>query len=341
MPEYKLFLVISIFLCSCDRDKSQSIPEDKYDLTEDNQEEFRIYSHNGMDMKYSKIFKKKSEVNVWGQLDLIKGDKIFNIEKGQGVAITDFGQVGWSKDNVFIYKIIVGEINEDLADNISKRYYTAHIHYDAEFNYSGIILFTRDLNCYLSSGDIIRCLDEEQINVEDNNMVLIRDLIFNDIQRIINNKTELNHKRINRYFSIYKDNFDSGSYQVLFKYLFDTYDKYSKKESVLINTSNINYSQIKTINFLFLQDQKDAEYYNNFAYYLEQSGAYQEAIFLLEEVIEKFPSRTVAYINLGDAYWGLGEQEKARTAYRIYTYQMQEKGKAGRIPDVVLERVKE
>lgn len=80
---------------------------------------------------------------------------------------------------------------------------------------------------------------------------------------------------------------------------------------------------------------------NDMAYYLEQSGAYSEAIFLLEEIIAAFPDRTVAYINLGDAYWGLGEQEKARGAYRTYISQMQEKDKASRIPDVVLLRVKE
>ena len=65
--------------------------------------------------------------------------------------------------------------------------------------------------------------------------------------------------------------------------------------------------------------------YNDIAYYLEQAKAYEEAIFLLEKITKEAPNRTVAYINLGDAYWGIGEKEKAKKAYLTYIEQMKAK----------------
>ena len=79
--------------------------------------------------------------------------------------------------------------------------------------------------------------------------------------------------------------------------------------------------------------------YNNIAYYLQKAGANEEAVYLLEKIIKKFPNRTVAYYNLGDAYWALGEKKKAIKAYTTYIEQMCHKGLQKRIPKVVLERV--
>jgi len=80
--------------------------------------------------------------------------------------------------------------------------------------------------------------------------------------------------------------------------------------------------------------------YNNIAYYLQQAGANEEAIYLLEKIIKKFPNRTVAYINLGDAYRALGEKDKARKAYTTYIEQMCAKGLQKKIPKRVLKRVR-
>ena len=80
--------------------------------------------------------------------------------------------------------------------------------------------------------------------------------------------------------------------------------------------------------------------YNNSAYYLEMKGLFTQSIYLLEKIIENFPDRTVAYINLGDAYWGLGKKEHAKNAYLVYVEQMTSKNKKEKIPKRVLERVK-
>jgi tetratricopeptide (TPR) repeat protein len=124
---------------------------------------------------------------------------------------------------------------------------------------------------------------------------------------------------------------------------------YSKNEITIQNYGNstneyerIPYCDLKYLNLV--KNEKitvsNLEYYNDKGYYLEQSGLYKEAIYLLEKIIENFPDRTVAYINLGDAYWGLGKKEHAKKAYLVYVEQMTSKNKKEKIgssPKVVCE----
>ncbi len=81
--------------------------------------------------------------------------------------------------------------------------------------------------------------------------------------------------------------------------------------------------------------------YNNIAYYLQKTGANKESIYLLEKILKKYPNRTVAYYNIGDAYWELGDKEKAKQAYSTYIKQMKAKGKEKRIPRTLIKRVQE
>lgn len=95
------------------------------------------------------------------------------------------------------------------------------------------------------------------------------------------------------------------------------------------------------ISILFTIDSlnKNIIDYNNIAYYLEQSKAYTEAIFILEKIIKKFPNRIVAYINLGDAYWGNENHELAIKNYTIYIEKMKNKGLEHKIPQRIYDRV--
>jgi len=78
---------------------------------------------------------------------------------------------------------------------------------------------------------------------------------------------------------------------------------------------------------------------NDIAYYFEKAGYYKEAAELLEAIIKFNPNRTVAYINLGDAYWGLDQKDKAKIAYVKYVELMRANEKESRIPQVVLNRI--
>jgi len=86
-------------------------------------------------------------------------------------------------------------------------------------------------------------------------------------------------------------------------------------------------------------DNSTLRKYNDIAYYLQKSGANKEAVYLLENILEKYPKRTVAHYNIADAYWALGEKKKAISSYTTYIEQMKKKEKEKRIPQVVRDRV--
>ena len=85
---------------------------------------------------------------------------------------------------------------------------------------------------------------------------------------------------------------------------------------------------------------KNIRLFNDIAYYLEQSSSFYESKTILEKVTQISPNRTVAYINLGDAYWGLKQTENARKAYQKYVELMKSSAKEAKIPKRVLERIK-
>ena len=110
--------------------------------------------------------------------------------------------------------------------------------------------------------------------------------------------------------------------------------------------TNINkYSNIITNEFIFSiinispLSLKNVTSYNNLAFKLEQIKKFSESIYILEKVINKFPNRIVAHINLGDAYWGLIEKENAKQAYLKYIELMKECGKESKIPQRVFDRI--
>ncbi len=82
-------------------------------------------------------------------------------------------------------------------------------------------------------------------------------------------------------------------------------------------------------------------HWNNIAYYLQKNGQNREAILLLEEITALFPKRVVAYLNLGDAYWGDTQNFEALKNYRKYIELMKKEHKEKKIPKYVLKRVDE
>ena len=57
---------------------------------------------------------------------------------------------------------------------------------------------------------------------------------------------------------------------------------------------------------------------NNYAYYLQLQGKHSEVIPVFEKIIEMDPSRTVAYLNLADSLWAIGERKEAGEKYAQY-----------------------
>lgn len=81
--------------------------------------------------------------------------------------------------------------------------------------------------------------------------------------------------------------------------------------------------------------------YNDLAYYFQQTTTEDvNAQYILEDLVKKFPLRTAAYINLGDAYWDSANFSKAKEAYKKYVTLMKVDGKESKIPQLVLTRMK-
>jgi len=102
----------------------------------------------------------------------------------------------------------------------------------------------------------------------------------------------------------------------------------------LIDTNYLSY-----ILRLYPLTQKTITQYNNIAYYLQKQGENEEAVYLLEKILEKYPNRVVAHYNIADAYWAIGKKDKAIKHYKIYIELMKQKGKEEKIPKEVLNRV--
>ncbi|MGI4763124.1 MAG: tetratricopeptide repeat protein [Janthinobacterium lividum] len=61
-----------------------------------------------------------------------------------------------------------------------------------------------------------------------------------------------------------------------------------------------------------------AQTLNDKGYFLQQLGHPREACLFFEEVLRRYPSRAVAYLNRGDAHWTLGRPARAQADYRQY-----------------------
>jgi hypothetical protein len=81
--------------------------------------------------------------------------------------------------------------------------------------------------------------------------------------------------------------------------------------------------------------------YNDIGFYLAHAkeGLFS-SVYLLVKVIEKFPERAVAYLNLADAYWKLEDFKNAKEEYGRYCEIRIKDGKKDKIPDRVFERIK-
>ena len=75
--------------------------------------------------------------------------------------------------------------------------------------------------------------------------------------------------------------------------------------------------------------------YNDLGYFLEEANRSEDAIPILEEVVAWDSRRIPAYLNLADAYFKSGNQEKARVNYQKYVELMEKSGKGDKVPSRV------
>ena len=117
---------------------------------------------------------------------------------------------------------------------------------------------------------------------------------------------------------------------------------YKRLTTALKKVKNKTLTEIDLYNISFENGVHDKTVIkiNDLAYYYSQYNVKSDILIeIYRSIIQKYPKRTVAYYNLGDAYWALGEKEKARKAYTTYIEQMCDKGLQKKIPKVVMKRI--
>ena len=87
-------------------------------------------------------------------------------------------------------------------------------------------------------------------------------------------------------------------------------------------------------------DPGNVEDVNDLAFYLSEDGRSLDAIPLLEKIVEMFPGRVVAKLNLADAYWDRDFEKKAATLYGEYYREMSAINLKQQIPSRVFVRMK-
>jgi hypothetical protein len=78
---------------------------------------------------------------------------------------------------------------------------------------------------------------------------------------------------------------------------------------------------------------------NDLAYFLEQGGYDSLATVILKQIVYHHPNRTVAYLNLGDALFDLGEKSQAKNYYKNYIALCRQKKMEAKIPKRVFSRI--
>jgi hypothetical protein len=127
------------------------------------------------------------------------------------------------------------------------------------------------------------------------------------------------------------------------KHLIDLNDSltglYKGKQIKNIQKSFYNINHIGELMYNIPISNTTLEIYNNLGYYFSFTDtALPTALYILEKIITQFPQRIVAYLNCADAYFNLGEKEKATLLYRKYADLMKKDGKENKIPKRVHER---
>jgi len=116
-------------------------------------------------------------------------------------------------------------------------------------------------------------------------------------------------------------------------------NKIYSQHSLKKGYSEYSIGKIKAMFEAYPLSKRNVTQYNNIAYYFEKHKAFEQSTFVLEKILDQYPTRTVAYINLGDAYWGLDKRIKAKAAYQKYVELMKANEREHKIPQKVLERV--
>ncbi|MCH9740176.1 MAG: tetratricopeptide repeat protein [Epsilonproteobacteria bacterium] len=104
------------------------------------------------------------------------------------------------------------------------------------------------------------------------------------------------------------------------------------------NLDRYSLSFFFTLQEFFPIDEKSLRVYNDIAYYLYQAKKYKASEALLSDILQLYPDRVVAHLNMGDALLAMNKTQEAKPYHLSYMAQMVKSGKEKKIPKELLMR---
>jgi hypothetical protein len=268
---------------------------------------------NNKDLEYLII---KDEKNQRVIIDLLYDENrmiIFSKDKSGDYQKT-FDEKLYFCQNIKYSNVMIKELNNELFISCSMPNVDGKL-YREFYNFED----------YSSLNSKLLTIEKQYINIDNDSIE--KDYIFTPKEDISTLKNYTDKEFSEKYLNDNYYNFRKINYLINLTQLLE-----NSKSNQKVSIENINeVLKNEPLNTKTLQK------YNDIAYYLQQAKSNDEAIFLLEIIIEKFPNRTVAYLNLADAYEGINDKEKAKINYEKYIDLMKKSGKETKIPKRVLE----
>lgn len=292
----------------------------------------------------SSLSSKTQEITPVINGDSVRGD--FNGDK-----IEDYIEINDSKSNEKMVKIFLGTSDKKFveaksftidADNFSEVENPMENFFISEGNPGEIQIGasccgnfkTTEIYTYKYLNDNWFLLETNISTVNDDFLPDIS-LTINDLSYSIDGKNVNNKSVYDKEFNNLKGNVISKYHQYLSTF------KSGYKNKSLGKLTSIGFDEVAEMLYFNPLSESNVNDYNDIAYYNSstQKGD-QSSILLLKKIVEKFPDRVVAYLNLGDSYWATDNKEYAKEAYNKYLELMKDQNKdLSKIPTRVEERI--
>ncbi len=129
-----------------------------------------------------------------------------------------------------------------------------------------------------------------------------------------------------------------GNYQGAVDLFLDLADfLHTQEEWYTAFDDSLDYVESNYANYMSLSEY--VMIMNNYAFYLEQTDDLSKSLIVLRKVLDLYPSRMVAHLNVADVLWSLGETTDAQEHYNIYKAMMIDRELTDQIPLYVEERI--